>query len=545
MVDFDKAFKETPVAFSEGVSSHLKALQKMEEKPVKHKSFSVILIAALVIIAMAATALAVANRAGLLYFFSSWKEQDIPQTPTEFTQVLNGDTPLLRTEYDDLIVTVTEAAGEGRWYYFNTTIELKPGVEGYLVNMSSANSDVLSLVANAKHDKPVYIVDDYIMHGEATCDSGDRTQNEDGSVSSLNIIYLVEAADVAQMGCYITYVKSEPGVLPDGTDNHTTIIPFEIPMPKPTDTRKIVEPVSFEELGITLDELYFKKTQEAIYCFTYLQYEGGEQVGYKLPYGRNQLTLRVLDENGEQVLIPRLRCEWVSGTYFSGYNVSGFDIQNMDTLPNRVVLEVIDDISGIIYESVTIDLLPGELALENLSAYRESPEAMLDLHDMCFPWSDIWFNGEYGYLSADEKGAQIYIDPRDPSTLVGTFYSGLKVRPNITYKGWTTIYFGDSDNTYTRGYILSDSLVHAREDARPGIPVGHVNGDAGEMIGVRMRPTEASTVQAAVAGLEEVLVVGEMNGWYHIAREDEYGMRVIGYVPVELISLTEERVSMR
>ena len=545
MADFDKAFQETPSAFSQGVSNHLRALQEMEEKPVKRKSFSVVLIAALVIMTLAATALAVANRAGLLDFFSSWKEQDIPQTPTEFTQVLNGEAPLLREEFDDFIVTVTEAAGDGRTYYFNTTIELKPGVSGHLVGLDRPGSDGIDAAINANDGLPVYFVRDYIYHGEAICDSGDRMQNADGSISSVSVIDLVEASDVARMGSYITYVKSESGVMPDETATHTTMIPFEIPILPPVDARKLTNTVSFEELGITLDELYFKKMEYATYCFTYLQYEGGAQVGYRLPYGRNGLTLRVLNEDG-LILIPRLACGWASGTYFSGYNYSDYSMRNMEDLPGRVVLEVIDENSETVYGSATVDLVSGELETDKLAAYNERPETMLDQRDMYFPWSDMSFDVEYAYLSTDDGGIPVYLDPRDPSTVVGNYYSGLKVAPNITFDGWSSIYyFGDDYNTSIKGYVRSESVVAEADAATPGIPIAQLNEQTGESIDVHVRPSETSTVWARVDGQDRLLVIGEMDGWYQIAREEGGFMRVIGYVPAEALTLTEERVSMR
>ena len=548
MADFDKAFQETPSTFSQGVSNHLRALQKMEEKPMKRKSFSVVLIAALVIVALAATALAVANRAGLLDFFSSWKEQDIPQTPTEFTQVLNGEAPLLREEYDDFIVTVTEAAGDRRTYYFNTTIELKPGVPGHLVDIDYAHGpDGIDAAIFAEDGLPVYFVRDYIYHGEAICDSGDRMRNEDGSISSVNVIDLIEAGEVARMGCYVTYVKSESGVLPDEAATHTVILPFEIPMPTPVDTRKLAEAVTFEALGITLDELYFKKIGDVIYCFTFLQYQGGAPVDYKLPYGpdRNGLSVRVINEDGE-VLIYDLNCRWDSGTYFSGYNISGYTTEIIDKLPDRVTLEVIDEKGGVFYQSATVDLTPGQIAQDDLSVYWERPEMMLDQRDMYFSWSDMSFVTEYAYLSTDQDSIPIYLDPRDPSTLVGNYYSGLKVQPNITFDGWSSVYYyGDDYNTSIKGYVRSEFVVTDADAMIPGIPIALLNEQAGESVDVRIRPTEASTVWAKLTGQDQVLVIGETDGWYQIAREEGGFMRVIGYVPAEALTLTEERVSMR
>lgn len=536
MVDFDKAFKETPAAFSEGVSNHLKTLQEMEEKPVKRKSYTAVLIAALLIVALAATAFAVANRARLFDFFDSWREQEIPQTPTEFTQVLSGDAPLLSASFDDLIVTVTEAAGDGDWYYFNTTIELKPGVAG---RINAPGSEPIGSIINTKDGQSVYFVRDYMMHEDRFCDSGDWKVNEDGSISSVNVIKLVEAADTARMSCYITYVKAEPGALPDETGTHTTLLPFEIPMPAPVETWKVAEPVSLEELGLTLDELYFKKAQDATYCFTYLRYEGGAAVDYKLPYGYYGLTLRVLREDGE-ILIPRLQCEWIQDTYFSGYNAL-----ELETLPERVILEVIDENSEKVYGKATITLTRGELALDELAKYREHPEMMLDLRDMYFPWSDIPFVTDYAYISTGEDSAPVYLDPRDPSTLVGTYYSGLELVPNITFNGWTSVYIDDWGNTKIKGYIRSEFLVRAPEEARPGIPVAVVNGLAGESVDVRIRPDEASAVQAMVVAQDRVLIIGEMNGWYHIAREEDDFTHVIGFVPTSALTPLEERVSMR
>lgn len=59
MMDFDKAFRETPDSFSRGISAHLRALQRKEEAIVK-KKLSVGLIIAIMLMLAAVTALAVA-----------------------------------------------------------------------------------------------------------------------------------------------------------------------------------------------------------------------------------------------------------------------------------------------------------------------------------------------------------------------------------------------------------------------------------------------------------------------------------------------------
>ena len=58
MVDFDKAFKKTPDSFSQGISAHLRALQKKEEI-IMRKKLSVGFVFAIVLILAAVTALAV------------------------------------------------------------------------------------------------------------------------------------------------------------------------------------------------------------------------------------------------------------------------------------------------------------------------------------------------------------------------------------------------------------------------------------------------------------------------------------------------------
>ncbi len=61
MIEFDKAFKETPLTFSQGIDRHLEHLQQ-EDFAVKRKSLSVILVAALLLVLLTASAFAIANK---------------------------------------------------------------------------------------------------------------------------------------------------------------------------------------------------------------------------------------------------------------------------------------------------------------------------------------------------------------------------------------------------------------------------------------------------------------------------------------------------
>lgn len=542
MLDLDKGFRETPSAFSQGISDHLKTLREKEEPMVKRKSFTAVLIAALIIVALTATALAVAGRAGLLTFFTAWKEDGIPQTPTELTHELAGEKPLLQTEFDDLAVTVTEAAGTGRTYYFNTTIELKPGIPGRVIDIDLITQDDVDDALSAKNGGPVYFVRSYMMHEEALADSGDWMANADGSVSSVSVIDIIEAADTAQMYCYVTYVKVEPGALPKETDAQTAFLPFQIPMKEPADTRRVQTPVSLGDIGISLDELYFKRMSDATTCFVYLRYEGGEAVDYKLPHGNQGLTLRVLSEDGTEILVPRLNCGWVSDTYFCE-----FTTLQTDALPSRVVLEAVDTVSGTVYASTVVELEDGRLDPTKLAHYRTNPGRMWDYRDMYFPWSNT-DTIETAYLSTDgETGIPLYLDPRAPSTLVGTYYSGLKVQPNVTFDGWTSVYFGDGNAMGTQGYVKSEFVTVEPENVNPGLPVALVAGQESEHIDVRTSPDAVSTMRAMVTGQDQVIVIGEAGAgdWFQIAREEKGTFRVIGYVPRDALQLTDKRITMR
>ncbi len=525
------------------------AARGVKEEPVKRKHISAVLIAAALIVLLAATALAVANRAGLMEFFQSWTEREIPVVPKEITYALTGEDALLRMEYDDFIVTVPEAMAEGDDYYFNTTLELKPGVRGRLVDMLMPE---LTANAEAANDLPVYYVDTCVVYGNRLDDMADRKANEDGSISTISYLSIDEAADTAQMYYRIAYVRTGPGEAPDGTAPKVAYLPFTIPMPEAKETRVLAEPVRLDDLGIVVDELYFKLVGMKGLCYAFLRCEGGEAVDYMMPW-YNGMAFRLRDRSGG-VMANSMNVSWQHGSYATGgatlYGayVNGWSYREMDALPDSVILEVYSAETGKVYGSAEVRLTTGTLDLERLAPYWESPEDVRDYRDLILPGEAYPRIGPSYLSTEDAGGVQLYRDPTDPASLIGHYYSGLKVDPNIRYGEWTTVSFGDSWPTGMHGYVRSEYVQGDADAVRAGIPVAKILGQTGAHTDVRVRADAMSTITAKVDAGETVYAVGEADGWVHIAREeravDRTVMRIIGFVPKEALALTGERVTM-
>lgn len=539
-IDWDKAYGPQTEEFHRIL---VNAFER-EENHMKRKSLTAIFLTALLIIALAVTAFAVANRAGLLDFFETWDNNDITQTPTVITHSLSSGAPLLVATFDDLIVTVTEAVGEGEWYYFNTTIELKPGVPGRVLCIDMPYEQYL----DDDFEQPSYFVRSYMLHENAISSSGDWMANEDGSVSALSMLNIVEAADIAQMQCYITYVRSEPGELPVETESHTKYLPFTLPMAEPERASKLIEPVILENIGVQFDEILLKEVCGETYCFMYLQYNGGEAVNYKLPYGNHGLTIRVLDEDTREVIVPRASMEWVHDNLFYGNN-----LVELKEWPDALRIEIVDESNepneyGInMYGTALLELEDGRLDVDRVRKYRIMPNQKWDYRDMYFAWTDMSFVADLAYITtSSEEGVSVLADPTDPTSLIGHFYSGLRVSPNITFRDWTSIYFAGGMNTGIQGYIKTAALTTDADQTVEGLPVARIVGSLSGSVDVKMSPSKTSTTRTVLEIGEEIIIVGSMNSeWYQVAKTEDGWTKIIGYVPANVAELTGEHTSMK
>lgn len=506
------------------------AANSVQEEPIKSKSLSPALLIALLIVLFTVTAIAMAQRAGVLDFFASWKDQGIPQTPAAFDRETAEGEILLQFVYDDLVVKVTDVVRDGDDYYINTTIELQEDIPGHLVDIDAPDAkEEIDMALHAKDGLPVYYVRSYVLHGDSQSDSGDRIVNPDGSISALHVIRIMEASNVANMQCYVTYVKAEPGRKPVETSVHAKYIPFVLPLPEAIESRGSWHRTEIDSLGIWLDALYMKRTTQGVQCFSYIEYLGGEPVDFKLPFGRRGLTLRMTDAETGAIIVPRLNVEWIADAKFCGYNVV-----HLDRLPSTVTIDAIDENDGTLYGSINMEMEQSTFAGERLGGYVDNSNQMPDLRDMYFPWSDMRFVADTAYvMTGGQDSAPIYLDPTDDTTLVGHYYTGLAVSPNITYDGWTSVYFGDRDSTGTKGYIRSTYLVELPQES------SHY-GYAKAQTDVRIRPSKSSAIKTTLIPTERIILMGKMDGWYHIAREEEGIIRVIGYVPCDAIVQTTE-----
>lgn len=294
--------------------------------PVRFSRKRTVLLVALLLIALAAT-----HRAGLLAFVDKWSSQG-GNVPALTPLAAENDTPLLQALFDDLVVTVTEAAGDGSECYFATTIALRPGVKGRLVDRDTILNDGTDAPVVTPDGVPVYYVQHVMMAGESYANTTDSIVNEDGSLSIMNAATLLADADTAQMTCIVRYVKAASGAMPDAAGASQKALPFDLPLPPSGEVRSLAAPVALDALGMQIEGLSMRNTPEGYRCFVYFTYQGGAPVAYRLPSNTGDgVQFRLLDESGA-VLAEQMGFDWRGGTRFVATRAL-----SADALPDALV----------------------------------------------------------------------------------------------------------------------------------------------------------------------------------------------------------------
>ncbi len=205
------------------------AVQALEDKPKMARRMPIAALAAALILILGTTAFAIANRAMVADFFDKWNRKNGYELPGTFTDVVRADKPLLVATAGDLDVVVTDAVGDGETYYLATTLSLRAGVQGHLVNRESLENGFLS-APTFGDDLPVYYVTLEIVHGGAGTNIIDWIDNEDGSVTYLRDPIIEETGDLAAMECWVTYARTDDGFPPLQNQFVTEKLPFELPV---------------------------------------------------------------------------------------------------------------------------------------------------------------------------------------------------------------------------------------------------------------------------------------------------------------------------
>lgn len=523
------SFGKTPERFT----NNLKSALKTADAPVRRPRFVPVLAAVLLAIMLAATALAVAGRAGLMEFFAQWGMGNMLVDPDKVTHLLD-DGALLDAEVEDFHITGTEGVGEGAAYYFNTTIALREGTSGKLVPLHGEGA-VEPVVT--EDGSPVYYVDMYLLSGDAQPNTGDMILNEDGSLSVACDQWIQEPTDTAPMRCMIIWLKAESGEAADGTDTHTVYLPFEIPTANPLETRRLTEDVLLGDTGIAIDAISMRRLQGETQVNLLFQYAGGEGVHYLLPTFE-RIHINLLDGEGNPLTEHSFVGEWMDGNRYISYGR-----MEEGPLPDEVFIEVIDEWNHEPLAGVSLSLEEGLLSEEDMEPYRT--HYMVGGPD----YRDMYFNGvgfpplvqqESVHISVPGGGAvPLYRDPYDEASLLGHYYSGLLASPNITHKEWATVFFGEFGGLDTNGYIASEYLTWD-EAPVPGIPVALVAETSEGFAETRIKPeTEATILFRLEAGCE-VLVIGYLGDWCHVAVRDAEGARIVGHLPREALAFTGE-----
>lgn len=348
-----QTYGPTPDAFKELVAS---SLQQKEKRQIQTRPrIGVLVLAALLVIAIGATALAVAHRAGLIDFFAMIEQEGYTMDVAPRHIAAPGQN-LLEATHDTLEITVAEAMGDGRQYAFCTTVSLQPGVEGHLWPFIGEE------YAGPDDGKPVYYVTVTILSNGMAANTGlPEIFNDDGSISFYDHPPVNAVEQEVDMVCQVRLYKGsahEENYNTRFEKEALTDIPFVMPIMEAVETRAMQAPVTMADTGITLRELKLKRTEYDAYCSLRYAFTGGEGVEYHLPAsqqtGGKGILFRFYDEQGNALQaedLPISPNPWQGGIeYLQGYRLA------VDTLPERITVEVYDSISDMVRATETIDL---------------------------------------------------------------------------------------------------------------------------------------------------------------------------------------------
>lgn len=201
----------------------------LKDHPKVHSRIPTAARAAALVLILGTTAFAVANRAGLSDFFAKWNQKNGYELPAAFTDIVGTDKPLLAATAGDLDIVVVEAIGDGETYYFATTVSLKEGVQGHLINIASLENGFVS-APTFDDDLPVYYVGTEMVHDGKGSVTFDWITNDDGSISFFSDPSISQADNVASMECWLTYARVDDGMPPLQDQFETEKLPFSMPV---------------------------------------------------------------------------------------------------------------------------------------------------------------------------------------------------------------------------------------------------------------------------------------------------------------------------
>lgn len=495
---------------------------------MQKRTAMVVSILAVLAMLLPAAASAESARAGLLDFVRGGAESITSES------IFNTG-PLLRETVGDLMVTVTEAAFDKSRLFIVTTIELLPGVKGELVNADEPGMAIPAKPVITSDGSPAYYVDAMVSYQSSSPDACGAKMNEDGSISNLDIIYMVEDGATAKMYCQIRYVKVESGTNPEEGVTENAFLPFTLETPPTLESRVLTAPVTIPEVGVTIEAAHLFRKYGMSYARIYFRYSG---LLSQADRSADTVGMRFVDENLQPVY------DWLA----TGQRIAGDRFQTVipfgdERLPDRMRLQLgsYRSADNSAFQQLASVALSFERGREPApSGYTYPDNAARDFRNLHFPWQaqrPLWW-----YVVSDEPLEMLRF-PDDPDSRLMSLNPGTLLFVNAVFNDWAMVFIGDY-MTYNApfGYVKLKGIGEAC--AVSGIPVAVVAESAGSSVKGRYEPDETATVWGTLNAGEKALVIGQEGDWFFVAMQLERGISIVGYVPAASLRLTDEKTKM-
>ncbi len=525
--DWPSAFGPTPDIFRALV---LQSCQEEETKMIK-KRFSPALVAALLILLFAVTAFALANRAGLMDFLGTEERKEHKAFQVSLEHDAGEGATLMQQTVGDLVVTVTEARGDGKMYFTVTTIALREGAKGRVMGFNALWDVFDRLREEGVEPAPVEEDTTYVWASIASGDISDCIENEDGSLSFFSDAKVFTLEDTADMEAILEQYTIPAGEAPR-TGRPVTIdhIPFTMPTYRALETRKMAAPQAVEGTGVTMEQLYMKRTEHTTHVSFYFSYEGGEPVGY-LPlsyFGTPGVELLLRDENGGAIALGETMQggdPWKGGARFRlDYELS------LEKLPNQVIVEVFDAVNRRALGQATITLESGKLDERAMTAYAERP----------FPaqaedYLGIAEEGVITLVKTDNpEGADVRTDPNDPASYVGKVQSGVMVTRVGILGDWTEVYIANRYDPF--GYVETKYLTDMNADqVEQTLRIYEVMPVSGDLAPLRRAAGDEAVIDGKLDKGEKVRVILIRDEWALVESAPGEPRAAYGYAPLDAL----------
>lgn len=522
------SFGKTPDHFTQNL---LKALQQ-EEKTMKKKSFATLMIAALITLMIAATALAVARRAGLLEFF---QDEDDTRNPNQYEHQLGKDGVLLSETYGDLEITVTEGAGAQGHYVMVNTVALKEGAPGVLESPLRRAMEVVEgidpVLVQAEDGEPVYHIICSVVHETGSGEVEGALANEDGSFSfKSELNRIMETANTTQMYCVLAVVKQEAGQPAQDAQTEIVYFPFTVQVEEALDARSLESPVEIAKAAVTLDALYLKQAGSGTFANLYFQYDGGVATDYTSP---DQLYISLLDEDGKSMLGEN---NYFTGVWTGENRYAARIPLNIENLPDKVTVLLHDwDMNA---------LGSAEVSLTKKKSLPTIPEEYaplyppIDYRNVEVPNNGSLPNHAFTSVSQGEEIPMLRV-PGDDNSTICNLASGMQVEVYAEFNDWTLVGFGELF-AYGSGFVQKSQLVETQSEAQAGVLRAGINVQTE----ARYAPDAKSTITQRFGAGQAVLVLGEKADWCYVIADTGKAGGIMGYVPKETVTESGERLTV-